>query len=102
MNYIRKQTSNLFEKLQRYKINKKTGCWEWDATRQYNRYGQLSIDGKTLYAHRVMAELFIKPIGRFEIVHHKCENKCCINPEHLMVIQHSKHMKLHYTTMGIK
>ena len=38
------------------------------------------------------------PIGY--VVHHLCENKSCINPQHLQLLSRSEHMKVHNINNG--
>lgn len=68
--------------------HKKTGpdgdrCWIWKGYKDAKGYGQISIEGRTMWAHRVSYELFRGPIPTNQTVHHECGNPSCINPAHL-------------------
>jgi hypothetical protein len=57
-------------------------CWEWQGTRTRNGYGQIGINGKIIYTHRLAYTLSVgDPAGL--IVCHHCDNPPCCNPAHL-------------------
>jgi hypothetical protein len=79
----------------RTSINSKTGCWEYQG-KNSDGYGQIMIDGVFYYTHRLSAMLFLGYIGTGSVfdVLHKCNNKCCWNPEpgHIYLgMEHNNH-----------
>jgi len=58
------------------------GCWTWLG--YLNRgYGNFTINGKCLRAHRVACSLVGKPIAPHLVTDHLCRNRSCVNPAHL-------------------
>ena len=72
----------------RYVINEETGCWEWTAGHFQLGYGAIGIKDGCLnqqqkLAHRVSYILHKGQIPDNLLVLHSCNNKNCVNPDHL-------------------
>ena len=82
------------ELLVTYKLSKldrpEVGCWEWQGARNDRGYGQIWIDGRLVYVHRLMYELHIGPIPDGHEIDHLCSNPPCARPGHLDAVTHSE------------
>lgn len=84
---MRRNTHETFEA--RFKVNKKTGCWEW--THSLSRKGYASFRMKTEHRHHQKGHTYayewrFGPVPEGMLVHHKCRVRRCVNPDHLEAV----------------
>ena len=59
------------------------GCWLWTASPGTYGYGQISVDGRPVGAHRVAYQLVFGEIPKRHELDHLCRRHGCVNPMHL-------------------
>ena len=73
------------------KVEKTETCWNWTGT-LVKGYGCTSVNGRSKRSHRVSYELLVGPLEPATILHHKCANRKCVNPDHLQVVSYTENM----------
>jgi hypothetical protein len=81
------------------------GCVDWPKV-NVRGYGYGTFGGVAMTAHRAAYIETYGPIpeelpedgSRQWEVHHRCENKACVNPDHLVLLSAKQHKQIHYRT----
>lgn len=78
----------------RYEIDPSTGCWIWRGRLTTNGYGHITLHGRQVTAHVMMYTQKYGPIppGK-ELDHVVCQNRACVNPDHLEPVSHAINMQ---------
>lgn len=66
-------------------IDPVTGCWIWTARRNNYGYGHFKYQGRPRLAHRVSFEHFNKIKATNILDHIVCDNRACVNPNHVII-----------------
>lgn len=65
-------------------IKKEEDCWIWQGKINQHGYGEIMIDRKRRTVHRVSYEFYKQKINKDLLIRHICNNRRCINPDHLL------------------
>ena len=64
-----------------------SGCWLWLGTINRDGYGSVRDTAleRTVLAHRLVYKTLVGPIPPRKVLLHRCDNPCCVNPDHMCV-----------------
>lgn len=86
-----RQRTNYFER--NIEPVTESGCWIWVGTITNIGYGKVGVAYKTISAHRYSYTKYIGEIPEGKLVLHKCDIRCCVNPNHLFLGNQSDNIK---------
>jgi hypothetical protein len=79
------------------KTEKTDACWNWTAARMRDGYGKwsYSVNGQKVYlrAHRFAWLVTHGTLTEDKELHHRCENRACVRPDHMEEITRAEHRR---------
>jgi len=72
-------------------IKQENGCWIWPLNSPDKPYGEMWVNGKCIKAHVYAYEVVAGHKKTKSDLHHTCENKRCVNPNHLQNLTALEH-----------
>ena len=73
------------------KVVRENDCYLWPTIRK-DGYSNIIRNGKKQYVHRYIYEQCIGPIPKDKEIHHVCNRRNCLNPNHLVVVTHRENL----------
>jgi hypothetical protein len=80
-------------------VNKSDSCWDWIGFTQKG-YGCFRVGAKILRAHRYSYELHGGKFVDGMVLDHTCNNKKCVNPQHLEQVTNPENTRRHYARLN--
>jgi hypothetical protein len=84
---------HLIEPFTREDRGYETQCWVWQGALSQG-YGRIRVDGRKRLVHRLEWEKVHGPVPAGLQLHHLCEVKRCMNPDHLQLMTAAEHTRI--------
>ncbi len=81
----------------KFELDPQTGCWNWAASLSRKGYGKFQTMNGCFDAHKVSFEIFMGLVPRGTELHHICNNRRCVNPNHMNPLSHHFNCQWHLT-----
>lgn len=86
-------TTELLELIKSRTTVRPSGCWTWHGSTNGQGYGEIRIEQKKHYVHRLAYEITIGEIPEGLVIDHLCGNPSCCNPEHLEPVRQGENIR---------
>jgi hypothetical protein len=94
LKYTQEDIERFYSKINIIEEGPYKGCWDIDYCRNKGGYTHFTINGHNIESHRFMYLIHHQEEKMINLdVSHNCNNRWCVNPEHLTLETHQKNME---------